>query len=141
SALRRVTDAGSLDRGRAYARTGMVLRSAWNADFTMLAADVRGSGAATYRCVVRVVMRAESAEISSTTCTCPVRLGCKHIVATVLTSNAAVEAAPISAAVREPATPRAPTWRVLLEPPSAGGSVPLALGVEVRHRGARGAHQ
>lgn len=142
SALRRVTDAGSLERGRAYARGGMVLRTAWNPDFTMLTADVRGSGEAAYRCVVRVVAGRESADIASTTCTCPVRLGCKHIVAVILISNADVEAAPVVLPASEPASPVTPSWRVLLESPSpARETVPLALGVEVRHRGAQGVHQ
>lgn len=142
STLRRVTDAGSLERGRAYARNGMVLRKAWNADFTMLAADVRGSGDASYRCVVRVSAGRESAEISSTTCTCPVRLGCKHIVAAVLTSNADVESAPIAAPVIARETAEPPTWRMLLESSSSAvGAVPLALGIEVRHRSAQGVHQ
>ena len=141
SILRRVTDAGSLERGRAYARAGMVRRTAWNADFTMLTAEVRGSGESDYRCVVRVTMGRESAEISSTTCTCPVRFGCKHIVATVLTSNADIEASPVPASPLPPES-AAPTWRVLLEsPPAAARAVPLALGVEVRHRAARGVHQ
>jgi superfamily II DNA or RNA helicase len=142
SILRRVTDAGSIDRGRAYARAGMVIRTAWNGDFTSLAADVRGSGDAEYRCVVRVVMGREAAEISSTTCTCPVRLGCKHIVAAILISNAEVEASSVAAPELTPAEPAAATWRVLLDPrrPPAR-PVPLALGVEVRHRAARGVHQ
>lgn len=140
--LQRVTDAGSLDRGRAYARSGMVLRKAWNADFTMLAADVRGSGAAEYRSVVRVAMGAETAEITSTTCTCPVRRGCKHIVATVLASNAEVEAAPVPVPSGPVDSVQVPTWRLLLETPRPQvGAVPLALGIEVRHRGAQGAHQ
>lgn len=140
--LRRVTDAGSLARGRAYAHAQMVMRSTWNADFTVLSADVRGSGDAEYRCVVRVAAGFESAEISSTSCTCPVRLGCKHIVAAVLTSNAQVGAAPVTAAVPAAVEPVAPTWRMLLESSSpATGELPLALGVEVRHRAAQGAHQ
>ncbi|WP_194419577.1 SNF2-related protein [Microbacterium abyssi] len=140
--LRRVTDAGSLERGRAYARAGMVIRTAWNADFTMLTADVRGSGDADYRCVVRVARGREAAEITSTTCTCPVRLGCKHIVAAILTSNADVDASPVASPAQTSTASAAPTWRVLLDsPPAAGSTAPLALGVEVRHRAARGVHQ
>lgn len=142
TALRRVTDAGSLDRGRAYARAHMVIRSTWDADFTVLTADVHGSGDAEYRCVVRVARGFESAEISSTSCTCPVRLGCKHIVAAVLTSNAQVDAAALTAPVPAAAEPDAPTWRMLLESSSpSAGEVPLALGVEIRHRAAHGVHQ
>lgn len=140
SILRRVTDAGSLERGRDYARRGMVIRHAWNDDFTALSADVRGSARVPYRCVVRVAAGPEAAAITSTACTCPVRLGCKHIVAAVLISNDEVATAPVAPmAASEPA---APTWRMLLEPAArTAGSVPLALGVEVRHRAERGPHQ
>ncbi|WP_404475818.1 SNF2-related protein [Microbacterium aerolatum] len=142
SILRRVTDAGSLERGRAYARGGMVIRRAWNADFSTLTTDVHGSGGAQYRCVVRVAAGGEAAEISSTTCTCPVRFGCKHIVAAVLTSNAEVEASPAASPASVPEAPGLPTWRMLLDSqPRVDGAAPLALGVEVRHRAAQGAHQ
>lgn len=138
--LLRVTDSGSVDRGRHYARDGMVLRSQWNDDFTALSADVRGSGDAVYRCVVRVTTGAEIAQISSASCSCPVQLGCKHIVAVVLTSNETRKRAPLASAVVPQSTP--PTWRALLESPAKPlGSVALALGVEVRQRAARGIHQ
>lgn len=140
SALRRFTDAGSFDRGRAYARDGMVRRSAWNDDFSVLSADVRGSGEADYRCVIRVTAGRESAAVASTSCSCPVRSGCKHIVAVVLVSNAEVEAAPPVPDV-EPERAQ-PTWRMLLAPPAPSVSaVALALGIEVRHREAKGVHQ
>jgi len=144
--LRRVTDAASLERGRSYARDDMVRRHAWSADFTILTADVRGSGSAEYRCVVRVAGGAESAEITSTTCSCPVRTACKHIVAAVLVSNADVESSPASTTAQsgavDQAAPAAPSWRLLIDAPRPEeASTSLALGVEVRHRQARGVHQ
>ncbi len=140
SNLLRVTDSGSVDRGRAYARERMVLRSRWNEDFTTLSAEVRGSGDAVYRCVVRVVQGAESAQVSSASCSCPVQLGCKHIVAVVLTSNEERKEAP--AAPQPAAEQMTPTWRALLDAPTTARSgASLALGVEVRQRAARGAHQ
>ena len=141
SVLRRVTDAGSFDRGRAYARDGMVLRSWWSDGFSVLHADVAGSRNAPYRCAIRVSAGGESAGVASTTCTCPVRLGCKHIVAAVLTSNAEVAAAP-PPVIESPAVRARPSWRTLLEAPARSkDAVALALGFEVRHRAASGVHQ
>lgn len=133
----RVTDSGSVDRGRSYARGGMVIRVGWNEEFTALSADVRGSGNAVYRCVVRLSVESEIAQISSASCTCPVQLGCKHIVAVVLTCNdTRRESEPVIE------TAAAPTWRALLDgSPKPRGAVTLALGLEVRHRAARGVHQ
>ena len=138
--LRRFSDAGSFDRGRAYARDRMVRSSAWNEDFTVLSADVLGSGASDYHCVIRVTAGRESASVASTSCSCPVRVACKHIVAAVLASNAEVDAAPPAPAAAE--LPAQPTWRTLLEPATPSASaVALALGIEVRYRDAKGVHQ
>ncbi|MGP6176898.1 DEAD/DEAH box helicase [Microbacterium sp. A196] len=143
SALRRFTDAGSFDRGRAYARDGMVHRSRWNDDFSVLSADVRGSAQSDYHCVIRVTPGRETAAVASTSCNCPVRSGCKHIVATVLVSNAQVEASPpatVTATGSE--VPGQPSWRTLLESsPPASNAASLALGIEVRHREDKGVHQ
>ncbi|KDA05658.1 helicase SNF2 [Microbacterium sp. CH12i] len=142
SNLLRVTDSGSVDRGRSYARGGMVIRSSWNDDYSALSADVRGSGDAVYRCVVRLTTDTEIAQVSSASCNCPVQLGCKHIVAVVLTSNETRERESKSAGPEPEAEPTGPTWRTLLDiPTKATGAVALALGVEVRHRAARGIHQ
>src|SRR5690606_33264852 len=97
SALRRFTDAGSFDRGRAYARDGMVRRSRWSDDFSVLSAEVCGTAESDYHCVIRVTAGRESAAVASTSCNCPVRFGCKHIVAAVLASNTEVESAPLAA--------------------------------------------
>ncbi|WP_300266675.1 SNF2-related protein [Microbacterium sp.] len=138
--LLRVTDSGSFTRGRDYARRDMVSRSAWNDSFTALTADVRGSGGAVYRCVIKVTHDAGVAHVASASCSCPVQSGCKHMIAVVLTSNE--ERLDVAAATVETAEPPRPTWRVLLESPAKPtGAIALALGVEVRQRAARGIHQ
>ncbi|MGM7696899.1 DEAD/DEAH box helicase [Microbacterium sp. A84] len=138
SDLSRMIDRGSYERGRAYFLDGMVSELHWDAASDTLTARVRGSGTAVYRCAVR--MKPETAQITVATCSCPVPRTCKHVVAALLASNAERDAAAdATAAAAEPARPG---WRTLLDG-SASAKTPtaLALGIELRHRSARGVHQ
>src|SRR5690606_36537319 len=76
---------------------------------------------------------------------------CKHVVAALLASNVmqnqsarrpAPETAPEAAApAATPARRSAPSWRSLVSSTDAVGTVPIALGIELRHRdGHAGAH-
>ncbi|MGW8483763.1 DEAD/DEAH box helicase [Microbacterium sp. NPDC055903] len=139
-ALRAFTDAGGYQRGAEYARIGMVTSIAWDAGRSSLNAVVRGSGRDSYRC--RVVFGPDGALVSSS-CDCPVREACKHVVAAVIVSNRSsrVAAAPGTSALGGAAT-STPRWRSLIARAGQGaGSTPLALGIELRRRATTGRHQ
>lgn len=139
SALQQLTDRGSFDRGRGYFHGEMVAALTWRAESSTLAATVHGSSAALYHCTVR--LDPASARIMTTTCSCPVPHACKHVVAVVLASNAQHDEGPV-AEVQVAAAPAAPGWRTLLDAaPRSTGATTLALGIELRHRAARGIHQ
>ena len=80
--LRRQLDAPTVGRGIDYARRGMVRRLHVDPDERALFATVRGSGAAAYQTFVLL----ERGEVAIT-CTCPVRLDCKHGVAALVAAR------------------------------------------------------
>ncbi|MFJ2552675.1 SNF2-related protein [Microbacterium sp. NPDC087591] len=143
--LMQITDAGGYARGLAYFREGNVLDIVWDEERHELEAHVRGSHDATYLVEVGFVSSNGKSHARSTRCTCPVRSGCKHVVAALLASNVqeysqqngAVTTAPVTATPpAEP--PAAPSWRALVDQTAAAQTRPLALGVELRHREPRG---
>lgn len=143
--LMQITDAGGYARGLAYFREGNVLDIVWDEERHELEAHVRGSRDATYLVEVGFVSSNGKSHARSTRCTCPVRSGCKHVVAALLASNVqeysqqngAVTTAPVTAAPpAEP--PAAPSWRALVDQTATVQTRPLALGVELRHREPRG---
>ncbi|WP_217183934.1 DEAD/DEAH box helicase [Streptomyces sp. AC495_CC817] len=146
--LMQITDAGGYTRGLAYFREGNVLDLAWHEDLEELEAHVRGSQGEPYLSTVTFVASSGKRRIRSTRCTCPVRSGCKHVVAALLASNVhaysqqngAIAAASASTPATETpaARPAAPSWRALIDTSAPSGSGALALGVELRHREARG---
>lgn len=139
--LLRITDAGGYQRGLAYFREGNVLRVIWDEETQRLGAQVRGSKGAAYRTEVRFSPAGGKRAIRSTSCTCPMQVGCKHVVATVLSSNTGAEAeraATLSTPPSQRAQPAAPAWKSLLGRAVVDRTVSLALGVELRHRAARG---
>ncbi|WP_299273381.1 DEAD/DEAH box helicase [uncultured Georgenia sp.] len=80
--LRRWIDAPTVGRGIDYARRGMVRRLHVDPDERALFATVKGSGAASYQTFVLL----ERGEVAIT-CTCPVRIDCKHGVAAVVAAR------------------------------------------------------
>ncbi|WP_223147529.1 DEAD/DEAH box helicase [Georgenia wutianyii] len=84
-ALRRLVDPGTVGRGLEYARRGMVQRMHVDPDQRALFATVRGSGPLPYQTFV-LVTGEEQVQLH---CTCPVRLDCKHAVATVVAAREA----------------------------------------------------
>ena len=141
--LMHITDVGGYQRGLAYFREGNVLDVVWHEDLLELEGHVRGSADAQY--VTEIVFHSSNGtrRMRTTRCTCPVRTGCKHVVATVLASNVheysqqkvALQTPPEPSPVPRPA-PSA-SWRSLLEPSVSRHPQPLALGVELRHRDSR----
>ncbi len=146
--LMQITDAGGYTRGLAYFREGNVLDLSWHEDEQELEAHVRGSNGETYLSEVTFVASSGKRRVRSTRCSCPVRTGCKHVVAALLASNVHEYAQQATTLANPPQPssdarrPRAhtPTWRSLIDPsaPSAAAASPLALGVELRHRESRG---
>nr|WP_290106792.1 DEAD/DEAH box helicase [Microbacterium oryzae] len=137
-AIRRMADEGAYERGLAYFQEGAVEHARWMTDGVTLTARVSGSAARSYSVRVRIDARASA--IVASQCSCPMRSRCKHVVAALLAGNAQRRNA---ASGRHDAP--ASSWRGLIgSPEEAAGSpetVPLALGVELRHRAARGAWQ
>lgn len=144
--LLQVTDAGGYTRGLAYFREGHVLDVAWEEESLTLEGHVRGGQDLPYVTEIAFVSSNGKPRIRSTRCTCPVRSGCKHVVATVLASNvheysrqAEAMASPPQREAPVAATPHvAPSWRSLIGPEAPRQPQELALGVELRHRAARG---
>ncbi|KHK98391.1 DNA/RNA helicase [Microbacterium mangrovi] len=148
-AIRRQAWGGAFTRGTQYFHDGAVRDVRWDADARTITGDVAGSNARRYRCVVRLL--ANSDGIDSTRCSCPMEADCKHVVATLLASNAGrlrsrlPQPADLPGAAPggypRPVAPepsRGTSWRDLIPAtPSAspgGTKHPLALGVELRHR-------
>lgn len=143
--LMQITDAGGYKRGLAYFREGNVLDVVWHEDLLELEGHVRGSNDAQYLTEVVFVDSNGRRRLRTTGCSCPVRSGCKHVVATLLASNvheysqqaAALETRPAAQAAA-PAVPMpAASWRTLIDPVAGAHALPLALGVELRHRASR----
>nr|WP_236571193.1 DEAD/DEAH box helicase [Microbacterium hydrocarbonoxydans] len=141
--IMQITDAGGYKRGLAYFREGNVLDVVWHEDLLELEGHVRGGQDEPYLTEITFVSSNGRRRMRTTRCSCPVRSGCKHVVATVLASNvheysqqaAALEVAPEPS--KNPPRPSATSWRTLLEPDAARHALPLALGVELRHRESR----
>ncbi|MHC9044065.1 DEAD/DEAH box helicase [Microbacterium saperdae] len=143
--LMQITDAGGYSRGLAYFREGNVLDVVWDEERHELEAHVRGSRDATYLVEVGFVSSNGKSHARSTRCSCPVRSGCKHVVAAILASNVQEYSQQSGALAAEPAaaappseTPAAPSWRALVDQTATAQTRPLALGVELRHREPRG---
>ncbi|HLT84861.1 MAG TPA: hypothetical protein VKZ83_11570, partial [Phototrophicaceae bacterium] len=85
AALRRMIDEPTVGRGLDYARRGMVQRLHVDPDQRALFATVRGSGPVPYQTFV-LVHGPDDVQLH---CTCPVRLDCKHAVATVVAAREA----------------------------------------------------
>lgn len=143
--LMQITDAGGYSRGLAYFREGNVLDVEWDEDRQELEAHVKGSHNATYLVEVGFVSSHGKSHARSSRCTCPVRSGCKHVVAALLASNVQEYSQQTGSRIAEPvADPApakqqvAPSWRALVEASRTTQLQSLALGVELRHREPRG---
>ena len=147
--LMQLTDAGGYARGLAYFRDGRVTDLVWHEDRQELEAHVDGSGGAQYLTEVVFVSSGGKGRVRATRCSCPVRTACKHAVAAILASNVheysqqpgAFTGGGTPIAADEAAAPSDvgnTSWRDLLGTPPDSRTQALALGVELRHREARG---
>lgn len=127
--LRGLAGDGGYQRGLDCARRGRVLHTSWDADAETLTAEVLGGGHGPYRCRARF----RGGEILSTSCTCPVPRGCKHVVAALLVAPA-MQAGEDRARHARRESERAAWRRLVPEALSAQPLTPLALGVELRVR-------
>lgn len=128
-AIRAAVDGPTFERGLGYHRDGRVVTVDWDAGGRVLTSLVRGSGARAYRCVVKLDARLG---VVDDHCSCPMRIACKHVAATLLHTGAGPDAG--SPARRTPAawrhalatlaTPAAPA-------PAAPDAPPLALQIRV----------
>lgn len=146
--LMQITDAGGYSRGLAYFREGHVVDLVWEEQQQLLEGHVNGSHGAQYLVEVEFVSSNGKRHVRSTRCSCPVRSACKHVVAALLASNVkqyseqtggvtTESTAPMPPVAERSALP-APSWRALLSPALTAQTRGLALGVELRHREARG---
>lgn len=110
----RLVGKAAFERGRVYARNGAVTDLTWDDTEHVLTAAVHGSEPRPYRCEIELALTKDgfSRPVDSS-CTCPLDWNCKHVAATLLSSNASrLKAA--NAASREPATPPfapQPVWK------------------------------
>ena len=81
--IRSLFDTGTFQRGESYARSGMVRRVLRAGD--EIEGEVLGSGNSVYRQTIRLKPGRRGIELRSE-CSCPMRSGCKHVVAVLLTS-------------------------------------------------------
>lgn len=148
--LLQITDAGGYQRGLASFRRGDVLDVVWHDELLELEGHVRGDDDDPYLTEVVFVASNGKKRVRATRCTCAVGSRCTHVIASLLASNVqeyaqqaaaaetrSVDAQPVDAPPR-PATTGAPSWRSLIDRPLGRKPQPLALGVELRRREARG---
>ncbi|WP_417556317.1 SNF2-related protein [Microbacterium sp.] len=130
--LRRLAGDGGYQRGLDYARRGRVEQTSWDAASETLTAEVYGSEPSPYRCRVRF----RGGEILSTSCSCPVQRGCKHVVAAMLVAPEHETRMRVETERRIDA--QRASWRRLMPGVAPSRSLtPLALGVELRVRPSR----
>lgn len=108
AALLRNVSQAALAAGRRYAEQGRVTDIKVSKDGAGVEARTRGSVPTPYRQYVEVLPSPTGTPVLLSTCTCPLRGGCKHVAAVVLATRGMV-----AAAVRPVPTPPAP------EPPAA----------------------
>src|SRR5690625_1981799 len=118
--LRQRVSHGAYSRGRGYADEGAVLQLSWDGE--NLTSSVAGSSPAPYRCRISLVQVGSMWIPMVMGCSCPVRTGCKHAVATLITARDRSRTAPDT------------DWRVTLGTVAPGqkGAAPLALGFFLR---------
>jgi hypothetical protein len=85
----RLVGNAAFNRATAYARTGAVTAIDWDDESRSLTAEVHGTSPRPYRCRVSLApARKDFSRPTSSSCTCPMHLDCKHVAAALLASNA-----------------------------------------------------
>jgi superfamily II DNA or RNA helicase len=86
----RLVGPGAFQRAQDYARHGAVVETHWDADARILTGTVRGTRASPYNCSILLApATGEFSRPTSSMCSCPVDVDCKHVAATLLVSNTA----------------------------------------------------
>jgi superfamily II DNA or RNA helicase len=80
----------AFERAQPYARNGAVTQLAWNADLGLLTSLVEGTANRQYHCEIELrTVDGRFSTVLDNSCTCPVDWDCKHVAATLLSSNGA----------------------------------------------------
>ena len=104
----------AFERGRRYAERGDVVKTVWNARELVLIGQVQGSSPFPYTTVVELARHGAELSLVRSSCTCPVRVLCKHAAAVLL----APERSPA------PGAPTVPAWQSSLDRAlDSGGAV------------------
>ncbi|WP_394770728.1 SNF2-related protein [Lacisediminihabitans sp.] len=86
----RLVGPDAFQRGQGYARLGAVLETHWDAEANILTGTVRGTRPQPYQCSVLLASTPGGRlRPTSSICSCPVDVDCKHVAATLLANNAA----------------------------------------------------
>ncbi|MFC0644079.1 DEAD/DEAH box helicase [Cellulomonas phragmiteti] len=131
-AVRAAVDGPTFERGVGYQREGRVVTLDWSADARVLSSLVRGSGTRAYRCVVTLDARLD---VVDDHCSCPMRVACKHVAATLLHTGAG--ARPDSTTRRAAPAPWRHALGMLTAPvaPAPAAQDAPALGLQLRVNG------
>ncbi|WP_434616512.1 SNF2-related protein [Arthrobacter sp. A5] len=80
----------TFDRGRGYARDGAVREFSWDPGAGLLTGIILGGAGAPYHCRINLTARGGGRLMPvGSSCSCPVGYDCKHVAATLLSSNTA----------------------------------------------------
>ncbi|WP_437583050.1 SNF2-related protein [Paramicrobacterium sp. CJ85] len=128
-----LVDPRTLVRARSY--VGAVTQLHWNSEAQTLSARVLGNSAAPYRCRVDLREGPSGFTPTFTACSCPVQVRCKHVAAVLLACAQRAQRED------ERAVQELPAWKSAVESmvstDAARETTPLALGFELRLKGAR----
>jgi superfamily II DNA or RNA helicase len=143
----RLVGPDSFQRGQAYARLDAVVETHWDAEAGILTGLVRGTRPQPYRCSVLVAPAPGGrSRPTSSICSCPMDVDCKHVAATLLVNNAAqvrrLDQVQVASGLVATAG-AAPAWKTALSgltgasAPSPGPGAqhtPMALQFELREQ-------
>ncbi|HEY8912935.1 DEAD/DEAH box helicase [Lacisediminihabitans sp.] len=86
----RLVGTNAFQRGQGYARLGAVVETHWDAEAGILTGTVRGTRPHPYQCSVLLAPTPGGRlRPTSSICSCPVDVDCKHVAAALLVNNAA----------------------------------------------------
>ncbi|MBG6238555.1 superfamily II DNA or RNA helicase [Mycetocola sp. CAN_C7] len=108
----RLVGNAAFNRATAYARSGAVADLDWDDDERTLTATVQGSAPNPYDCRIALApARKDFSRPSASSCTCPLRLDCKHVAAVLLASNSsAVKSIALPGSGLTDASPQDRAW-------------------------------
>ncbi|PYE17609.1 SWIM zinc finger protein [Williamsia limnetica] len=117
-------DAGTIQRGSAYARQRRLVGVSWDEGKRRLTGRCQGSGVSQYSMKVVFSHLGQGWKIADASCTCPVGYFCKHTVALLL--GFARDSGTAASHVLPQSPPRPPDWEQRLRPLLTGPAEPTA---------------